>query len=172
MRQEKQLLLDEIKEKIDASKAFIVTQYDSVTPNLSWEFRERLRKNDAEFEIVKKRIFQKAVQACGIEMVLEAKGNIGVVFINEELIDGTKAFCTFNKDQGDLFTILSAKYEQEIYSPSDVQALSKLPSKEQMRAQFIGLLEAPMAQTLSTIDALLTSVVHCLENKSQESNQT
>jgi large subunit ribosomal protein L10 len=36
-----------------------------------------------------------------------------------------------------------------------------------MRAQFLGLLEAVPAQTLGVMDALLTSVVYCLDNKSK-----
>ena len=49
--------------------------------------------------------------------------------------------------------------------------MSKLPSKDEMRAQFLGTLEAPMAQTLAVMDALLTSVVHCLNNKVQLDEQ-
>ena len=41
----------------------------------------------------------------------------------------------------------------------------KLPAKDEMRAQLLGLFEAPMSQTLSTMESLLTSVMHCLENK-------
>ena len=173
MRQEKQLLLDEIKEKIDTSKALIVTQYKKSPPNRSCDSRLTLRKSDSEFEVVKKRILEKAIEASGFSIDLKSvKGNVGVVFIKENTIEGTKAFCTFSKEKGNLFTILSGRYEEKIYSPDDVKELSKLPTKDEMRAQFLGLLEAPMSQTLSVMDSLLTSVMHCLENKSKESNQT
>ena len=55
-------------------------------------------------------------------------------------------------------------------SASDVEQISKLPSKEEMRAQFLGTLEAPLSQTLGVIEALLTTVMHCLENKSGQGN--
>ena len=51
---------------------------------------------------------------------------------------------------------------------TDVESLSKLPGKDEMRAQLLAYLEAPMAQTLAVMDALLTSVVYCLENKSKQ----
>ena len=44
MRKEKQLLLNEIKEKIDASTAMIVTRYDKLEPNMSWRLRDQLGK--------------------------------------------------------------------------------------------------------------------------------
>ena len=49
----------------------------------------------------------------------------------------------------------------------DVKAISELPSQDEMRAQFVGLLEAPMTQTLSVMQALLTSIMYCLENKAK-----
>jgi large subunit ribosomal protein L10 len=55
-------------------------------------------------------------------------------------------------------------------SASDVEQISKLPGKDEMRSQFLGTLEAPLAQTLSVLEALLTSVMYCLENKSQANN--
>ncbi|MEM8628695.1 MAG: 50S ribosomal protein L10 [Chlamydiota bacterium] len=170
MRQEKQLLLEEIKEKIDTANAFIVMQYGKFSSNLSWELRKALRENNAEFEVVKKRIFQKAMLSSDISMDLDVQGNVGIVFLHGEIIDGTKAFCNFSKNQGDLFTIVSGRYEQKTYSRADVERLSTLPNESEMRAQLIALLQAPMTQTLSTMNALMTSVMHCIENKCKEPN--
>jgi large subunit ribosomal protein L10 len=36
-----------------------------------------------------------------------------------------------------------------------------------MRAQLLGTFEAPMSQTLAVVEAILCSVLHCLENKAQ-----
>jgi large subunit ribosomal protein L10 len=49
-----------------------------------------------------------------------------------------------------------------------VELISKLPTLLEMRAQFLGLLEAPMTQTLGTIQAMLTSVIYCLDNKAKK----
>lgn len=170
MRPEKKLLLDEIKDKIESSNAMIITKYQSVEPNASWEFRSSLQKLDSEFEIVKKRIFLKAANECGIEVSLDAlPGNIGVVFLGENTIDATKAFYKFSTDNNDLFEVLLGRFEKKIYSPKEVKQLSKLPSMDEIRAQFIGLLQAPMSQTLSVMESLLTSVIYCLDNKAKES---
>ena len=170
MRPEKNLLLNEIKEKIEGSTAMIVAKYDKVEPNLSWDFRSSLSKVGSDFEVVKKRIFIKAAAECGLDLqVSELKGNIGVVFMGENTIDSTKEFYKFNKGAGGLFEVLLGRYEDKIYTPSDVKELSKLPSRDEMRAQFIGLLEAPMSQTVSVMENLLAAPMHCLEQKSKES---
>ena len=61
--------------------------------------------------------------------------------------------------------VLTGYMDGKLYNAEEVKTLSELPSKDELRAQFVGLLEAPMGQTLGVFDALLTSVIHCLNNK-------
>lgn len=169
MRAEKQLLLDEIRDKIEGSKSLLITKYSSVEPNLSWKFRTELAKSGGEFKIIKKRVLQKAAEACGISFSTDQlEGNVGVVFAKTDPLQTTKVFFQFAKNHEDIFQVLLGHVEGKLYSATDVKALSELPSLEEMRAQFLGLLEAPMSQVLSVMQSLLTSVMFCLDNKSQK----
>jgi len=172
MRKEKQLLLDEIKDQLEKSQSLIITKYHRVDPSLSWEFRGELKKAGSNYEVVKKRIFLKAAKELGLE-IPEGKldGHVGVVVAANDGIDATKAVFNFAKNHKGMLDVLGGFYENKYYSSEQVEALSKLPSKDEMRAQLLGLFEAPMSQTLATMDSLLTSVMHCLENKCQKENK-
>jgi len=173
MRPEKQLLLEEIKDYIDQSAAIVITRYERLNPNAAANFRMTLGKSGGVFEVVRKRIFLKAAQASGIEFSEDAlQGHIGVVFALKDPVQVTKTLYEFSKENEEIFQVLGGRFEGNICSASDIEQLSKLPSKEEMRAQFLGLLEAPMAQTLSVVESLLTSVVYCLDNKSQEGQKS
>lgn len=169
MREEKQLLLNEMQEKIEASKALVLTRYNRLTPNLSADFRRSLQEAGGDFSVVKKRVFIKAAEKEGLPLdpnLLE--GHIGIVFALEDPIPATKAFFSFAKENEDIFEVLGGQFEGRLCSAEDVIAISKLPAQDEMRAQFLGLLEAPMSQTLAVMEALLTSVIHCLNNKSEQ----
>ncbi len=171
MRPEKQLLLDEIKQKIDGAKAFVLTRYMRLEPNVSANFRQTLGKSGGSFEVVRKRIFIKAAQAAGVtldEKLLE--GHIGIVFADADAIQTTKAFFAFSKEHENLFHVLGGQFEGQICSAKDVEQISKLPSQDEMRAQLLATLEAPLGQTLAVMQAVLTSVMYCLDNKSQSSS--
>ena len=172
MRQEKQLLLDEIKTKIDASEAFIVARYQQLrAPKLS-EFRQLMVKNGGDFEVVRKRIFLKAINASTISFdATQFEGHIGVLFAQKNSLELTKVIYDFIKSNGETLQVLAGKFDGKIYTATDIEKLSKLPSLSEMHAQFLGLLEAPMAQTLAVMDALLTSILHCLENKSKKDSE-
>lgn len=167
MRQEKQFLLDDIKSRIENSKAFIVTHYQNMSANSMNEFRGLLSKAGSDFEVIAKRVFIKAADNQGIEFKKELlEGHIGIVFSEEDYITAAKTVREFGK-ANDTIEILSGFVEGQLYDKESVIKLSELPSMDELRAQFVGLLEAPMSQTLSVFEALLTSVIYCLENKAK-----
>ena len=61
--------------------------------------------------------------------------------------------------------MLGGLIEGAICSAEYVEAIAKLPGIQEMRAQFLGLLEAPMAQTARAFHAILASILYCLEEK-------
>lgn len=166
MRAEKQLLLDEIKDLIVNTHAFVLMRYAGMTANVANSFRVEIAKKGGFVEVMRKRVLIKAAEQAGVVLdEQQLEGHIGIVFARGDLIETAKAIFNFSRDNGEVVKVVGGRYEGQIYSASQVEMLSKLPSKDEMRAQFLGLLEAPMAQTLAVMDALLSSVVYCLDNK-------
>ncbi len=112
MRPEKQLLLDEIKQKLDGAKAFVLTRYTNLEPNISASFRQTLGKSGGSFEVVRKRIFLKAAQAAGIALDQKLlEGHIGIVFADVDAVQTTKAFFQFSGENENLFHVLGGQFE-------------------------------------------------------------
>jgi large subunit ribosomal protein L10 len=173
MRPEKQLLLDEIKENIEQSKALVVTQYNNLSPLMSWGLSSKLAKDNSFFQVVKKRLFIKAAKECGLVLSLDIlEGNIAIAYFKDDLISPTKTIVQFGKENSNTIKVLSGRFEGQIYDAKDIEVLSKLPTLDVMRSQFLGLLEAPMTQTLSVMESMLTSIMYCLENKANENKSS
>jgi large subunit ribosomal protein L10 len=173
MKNEKQLLLDEIKAQISSKPSFFLAQYSKLTANKANEFRREMAKFGVNFEVVRKRMLLKAAHNCGVTLTLETlKGHIGILSTDNDPVETTKAITKYSDDNNNCLELLVARVEGTMINQTDIKRLSKLPSKNEMRAQFLGLLEAPMSQTLSVFEALLTSVVHCVDNKAQKETNT
>ncbi len=171
MRPEKQLLLDEIKDKITGSKALVLASYKRLEPNAAAAFRINLAKTGGSLEVVKKRVLMKAAKDAGITLdpgILQ--GHIAVVFADQDPIQTTKTVYQFSKENEEVLEVIGGRFEGSLCSAQDVEQISKLPSKDEMRAQFLGTLEAPLSQTLAVLEALLTSVMYCLDNKAEQNN--
>ena len=154
MRKEKQLLLDEMKEKLDSAKAVIVARYKALEPNLSWSLRDQLAKVGGQLEVVRKRVFVKAAAQSGIK-IDEAllQGHVGVVFVDQpDSLPSAKVLFAFSEENAKILEVLCGQVDGTMMSGADVETLSKLPGINEMRAEVIGLLIAPMAQMLSVLE--------------------
>lgn len=168
MKKEKQLLLDEIKDQIANAGSFLVAEYSKLSANRANELRKEMAKVGGNFVVVRKRIFIKAAQNIGLKFDLKAlKGHIALITAPGDPVETTKAIVQFSNSNDKSLTLVAAQVEGQLLDRNDVNRLAQLPAKDQMRAEFLGLLEAPMAQMLAVVEAVLTSVPYCLDNKAK-----
>jgi large subunit ribosomal protein L10 len=166
MLAEKEWLLKEIEQKLAQSQGFILTRYRNMPANHNAAFREELSKAGSHFLALKKRIFMKAVQGMQVSYELgELEGHVGLVLVQKDFINAAKAVLAFQKDTGEMVDILGGIFEGKKCSSQEIKEISSLPPLDVMRAQLLGVLVAPMTQTLGILQALLTSVVYCVDNK-------
>jgi large subunit ribosomal protein L10 len=166
MRKEKQLLLEEVKDQIDQDGSFIVMRYSKLSANKMGEFRREIGKLGGNVEVMRKRILVRASQAAGIELKsVDLGGHIGLVYGGNDPLETTKFVYKFSQQNDKSIEVVGGRFDGQLYQAADVEKLSQLPSRDEMRAQFLGLLEAPMAQTLAVMEAIMSSVIYCLDNK-------
>jgi large subunit ribosomal protein L10 len=166
MRAEKQYLLDEIDDKIENFESFIVARYEKLSAADTRTFRREIAKLGSEYEVVRKRVFLKAAQKHGIvidESLLE--GHIGVVFSKDEPMETAKAIVDFSKECGGTLEMVAGHVEGKVCDSAEMKQIAQMPSKQQLRAQLLALLQAPMAQSVGVMHALLSSLLTCMDNK-------
>jgi len=169
MRDEKTLLLEEIKGQFDSYDSFVIMGYERFTANAANEFRIKVAALGGNVEMVPKRVLIKAADKAGLSLDRkELPGHVSLVFAGTEPFETAKLVCKYSKDSGDKRKVLGCRFEGQLYSGNDVKKLAELPSLDVMRAQIVGLLEAPMVQTVSLVEALLSSIIICLENKAKK----
>ncbi len=168
MRQEKQLLLDEIQSEMGEDVPFIVLSYNKFKANASNAFRGEVSKLGGQLTMVRKRVLVKAAGQKGIDIsVDQLPGHIGVITGGHDLLATAKFLFKYGKDNDNKIEVRGGRFEGKFHSAATIEMLSKLPGKDEMRAQLLGTLQAPLAETLSVIEAILSSVMHCLENKAE-----
>ncbi len=95
-------------------------------------------------------------------------GISALVFAGNDPFETTKFVFKFSQESDKAMEVIGGRFEGQLYNAAEMETLSKLPSKDEMRAQLLSVLQAPMAQTLAVMDAVLSSVVYCLDNKSKQ----
>lgn len=171
MRQEKQLLLDEIKELIDKQGSFLIMSYLGLEANMANKFRRNIADLGGGVEFVRKKLLLKAAQESGVQIDTSLPGHIGLVFAGQDSIATTKAVFKFRKESDQAVKVLGARIDGIIYNAQDVEKISTLPSKPEMQAQLLATFEAPMAQLVGVMNSLLTSTLYCMESKCKQEQE-
>ncbi len=166
MRSEKQLLLDDFRERIENSHGFILTRYQNMDANLASEFRAFLYHRDADFEVVRKLVFLKSLEDFSSIDTSLLDGHLAVIFARNDLLAVAKDLFQFREKHEELLEVVLARSEGKVYSAKQVEWFSKLPSKQGMRAEFLGVLEAVALQNVMVMEALLRAICFCLEQQS------
>lgn len=166
MRPEKQLLLDEIEDKIENFESFIALRYEKLNAADTRAFRREMAKLGGDYEVVRKRIFLKAAAAQGLEVdATRLSGHVGVVFASAEPMDTAKAIIDFSKGCSGSIEMALGHVEGKLCDAEEMKLLANMPSKTQLRAQLLGILQAPLAQTAGVLYALMQSLMTCMDNK-------
>ncbi len=169
MRQEKQLLLNEASGIIERHGSFVIIRYSGLNSEMTTNFRQEVIKAGGDVEMLRKRLLIQAAQQQSITLTREMlPGHIGLVFGGNDFFEVTQTVFRLAQELNNAVEVIGGRFDGKMYNGNEIEAISKLPPLPQMRAEFLATLEAPLSHTLGVLDALLCSVPHCLENKSQK----
>ena len=152
-RAKKEELLSQYKEKIANSSAIVFTHYRGSSVKQQRSLRAKLKDVGAEYLIVKNSILGIALKEVrGIDADALTSGPNGVVFVGEDIAKGVTALKDWIKAEK-IIEITGAVLESSILNAESADKLSDLPTKEQVRAQLLGMLVSPASSLARIINA-------------------
>lgn len=148
-RATKQTHVDALRDIFGQAQVVIVTQQNGMTVAEITDLRSRMRQAGARFKVTKNRLARLALKDSKFTGLADRfKGPTGIAY-SKDPVAAAKAVAAFAKDNQKL-TILAGSLDGKVLSVSDVDALAKLPSLDQLRGIIIGLVRAP-AQKLAAV---------------------
>ena len=152
-RAKKEELLSQYKEKIANASAIVFTHYRGSSVKQQRSLRAKLKDFGAEYLIVKNSILGIALKEVrGIDADALTSGPNGVVFVGEDIAKGVTALKDWIKAEK-IIEITGAVLESSILNAESADKLSDLPTKEQVRAQLLGMLVSPASSLARIINA-------------------
>jgi len=163
MRAEKQFITIEYVTRLNASPFFLVVDYKGLTVGQFTELRKRLNRSGSEVHVVKNSIFRIAAKEAGVaDLSGTLAGQLAVVTGQRDISVAAKALKTFQSE----FEKPKLKFgylNNQRLETAELMTLADLPSIEQLRAEIVGLMEAPIASLLSVMEAPARELVYTLQ---------
>jgi len=152
-----------VHQRLKAAKMAIVTEYRGLTVQQMTRLRRQIRDVSGEYQVIKNTLVRRALKDTGfgdLEQLLE--GPNGWVFAYDDPVVLSKALIKF-ADDNDKLAIKGGVFEGRFMDTAGVKVLSQMPSKPELQAKLLALINAPATQLLRTIQEPGAQMVRLLE---------
>jgi large subunit ribosomal protein L10 len=152
-----------VHERLKAAKMAIVTEYRGLTVAQMTRLRREIRQASGEYRVIKNTLVRRALRdtAYGdLDRLLQ--GPNGWVFAYDDPVMLTKALVKFADDNGKL-AIKGGVFEGQFMDPGKVKVLAQMPSRPELQAKLLAMINAPATQLVRLIQEPGARVVRLLE---------
>ncbi len=161
--EQKQLVVDEIYQKLDQATLVIFTDYRGLKVDEITELRNKLRVPGVEFKVLKNTMLRFALEKAGYADTVEhIVGPNAVVFSNDDPVGPAKTLFDFAKTHKNL-EIKIGILEGQTISAEKVKNLADLPPRDVLLATVVGTMQAPITSFVRVLNANLTGLVRALD---------
>jgi large subunit ribosomal protein L10 len=156
-----------IKDSFKSSKGLIIVKYSGVSsPDMS-SLRKTLKGAGANLFVVKNSVARRAMKELGLnDLIGSVETPCGMIFFKDEPVDTSRVLCTFRKDH-DKLVLEGGILIDRLLTRKDIEAMSKLPSRDVLRAQVVGVLNRPISGLVIVLNQTLKKFVYCLDQVKQ-----
>jgi len=154
-REQKSAAIAEIAERIEQSGAVFAVDYRGITVSQVAELRGRLREADASFKVVKNSLTERAADQVGADTLKDyLTGPTALTFVRGDVALAAKAVADYARTT-QLLPFKGGLMDGAPLDVEQIRALSRLPSREVLYGQLVGVVASPVSGLVRTLGALL-----------------
>lgn len=153
-RMEKTQEVEDLKVLFGNAQLTVLTEYIGLDVEAMTSLRRNLRKVETGYRVVKNTLARRAAAETEAEVLLQHfNGPVGVAFANEDPAAAAKALTEFAEDNDEFKIRAGLLSGGKLLETKEIEALAKLPSKDQLRAMLLGALSGVPRQFVTVLTA-------------------
>jgi len=142
---QKQLVIDEIKDKFERSASAVVIDYMGITVSEADAMRKKLREADVDYTVYKNTLVKRAIEGTEYESLAEVlEGPSGFAFSYNDATAPARVLSEAIKDYKKM-EFKAAIVEGEYYDKDGIEVLASIPSRDVLISKFMGSIQSPVA---------------------------
>jgi len=155
--------INDLQELLGSSALAILTEYRGLKVSELTKLRNELRPKGTEYHVAKNTLLLRAANQLGYTGMDEAlAGPTAVAFIKEDLSGGAKAVLDFARTNKTI-VVKSGILGGKLLSSNELEAITKLKSKNELVANMLGSLLAPPRNLVNVLSQTTRGLVNVLD---------
>lgn len=163
-RQQKEEIIKSLSDKFSKAKSIVFLGFQGLTVKEDKELRSKLRSENIDYKVARKTLIRRSLKEMNIEGVddISLEGPVGAAIGYEDEIAPARLaneFAKTNKKLQLLGGFISNKYA----NAKEIKVLALLPGKDQLRAQLVGTINAPISGFVNVLAGNIRGLVTVLK---------
>jgi large subunit ribosomal protein L10 len=135
--------LNQLKKDLAEAKNLILAQFQGITVSQDTELRQKIRATNSKYRVVKNTLAKAAAKGTAAEKIANSlKGPTSIAYNSSDPVGLAKALMAYAK-ANPVFVFKTGMVEGRVVNLDDLNAIASLPSREELIAKLLFLLNAP-----------------------------
>ena len=160
-RAQKEALVEELGQIFESSGVVVVSHYAGLTVAEMQDLRAKAREAGGSVRVAKNRLAKIALEGKPCASIANLLTGMTVLTYSEDPVAAAKVAQDFAKSN-DKFVILGGAMGETALNPAGVEAVSKMPSREELIASIVSCIGAPAANIAGAIGAPASNIASIL----------
>ncbi len=142
---QKQIIIDEIRDKFERAESAVVIDYIGITVAQADAMRKKLREANVDYTVYKNTLVKRAIAGTEWEALGEVlEGPSGFAFSFDDATAPARVLNESIKEYKKM-EFKGGVVEGAVYGKEDMQAIANIPSREVLISKFMGSIQSPIA---------------------------
>lgn len=170
-RAQKEEIVASIRSDLQDAKSVILCNHTGIDVNTVNELRAEFRANDVSYRVVKNTLAKIAISDTEVDEISQLfKGPTAIAYSQEDAVSPARVIKDFAEEHEE-YEVRGGYLDGSQLDEEDVFELAEMPTKDEMRAKFLNLMETVPSKFLRTLKAAQNDFVQVLKARSQEMDE-
>lgn len=153
-KKEKQIVIDEIKEKLEKSASAVVIDYLGTTVEEANNMRQKLREAEVDYKVYKNTMVARAIDGTDFEQLKDVlAGPSAIAFSYDDSTAPARILNNVMKEYKKM-EFKAGFIDGEFYDAEGLKEIANVPSREELLAKFLGSIQSPVSKFVRTLQAI------------------
>lgn len=160
----------QLRELLGDAKTFFLVDYQGLSADQIGQLRTRVRDAGGRMLVAKNTLVNVVLKEQGAaDLSAKLTGPTALILVGDDIVAPAKAITDFAKDNpNELPTAKGGLLQGAVIEADAIARVAKLPSRDQLLSELVGVLQAPLQQAVGVLEAAPRNLVSVITNYSEK----